>query len=90
MYNNKKKSLLDSSFVPRAGLEPARPQWSRDFKSRVSTNSTTKAYCFIDSDSVMNLNERILLPIDKTIASIKFGAKILLFLNEKSFGEIFF
>ena len=30
-------------YVPRAGLEPARPQWSRDFKSRVSTNSTTKA-----------------------------------------------
>jgi diphthamide synthase (EF-2-diphthine--ammonia ligase) len=29
--------------VPRAGLEPARPQWSRDFKSRVSTNSTTRA-----------------------------------------------
>ena len=30
-------------FVPRAGLEPARPQWSQDFKSCVSTNSTTKA-----------------------------------------------
>ena len=31
------------AFVPGAGLEPARPQWSRDFKSLVSTNSTTRA-----------------------------------------------
>ena len=29
--------------VPGAGLEPARPQWSQDFKSCVSTNSTTRA-----------------------------------------------
>ena len=29
--------------VPGAGLEPARPQWSKDFKSFVSTNSTTWA-----------------------------------------------
>ncbi len=26
-----------------AGLEPARPQWSLDFKSNVSTNSTIRA-----------------------------------------------
>ena len=26
--------------VPGTGLEPVRPQWSRDFKSLVSTNST--------------------------------------------------
>lgn len=31
--------------VPGAGLEPARPQWSQDFKSCVSTNSTTRATC---------------------------------------------
>ncbi len=30
-------------FVPGAGLEPARPQWSLDFKSNVSTNSTIRA-----------------------------------------------
>ena len=30
-------------WVPEAGLEPARPQWSLDFKSNVSTNSTTRA-----------------------------------------------
>ena len=30
-------------FVLRAGLEPARPQRSQDFKSCVSTNSTTRA-----------------------------------------------
>ncbi len=29
--------------VPGAGLEPARPQWPQDFKSCVSTNSTTRA-----------------------------------------------
>ena len=29
--------------VPRAGIEPARPQGARDFKSLVSTSSTTQA-----------------------------------------------
>ena len=29
--------------VLEAGLEPARPQWPQDFKSCVSTNSTTRA-----------------------------------------------
>ena len=29
--------------VLEAGLEPAQPQWPRDFKSRVSTNSTIRA-----------------------------------------------
>ena len=32
-----------SHLVPEAGLEPARPQWPQDFKSCVSTNSTTRA-----------------------------------------------
>ena len=32
-----------SPFVLGAGLEPARPQWSLDFKSNVSTNSTIRA-----------------------------------------------
>ncbi len=31
------------SYVPGAGIEPARPQWPQDFKSCVSTNSTTRA-----------------------------------------------
>ena len=30
--------------VPGAGLEPARPQWTQDFKSWVSTNSTIRAW----------------------------------------------
>ena len=30
-------------FVPRAGLEPAQPKWSLDFKSSASTNSATWA-----------------------------------------------
>jgi hypothetical protein len=37
-------SLQRFSLVPGAGLEPARPQWSQDFKSCVSTSSTTWAF----------------------------------------------
>ena len=33
------------SFVLEAGLEPARPKRAQDFKSGVSTNSTTRASC---------------------------------------------
>ena len=36
-------SHLSKKVVPRAGLEPARDQLPRDFKSLVSTNSTTQA-----------------------------------------------
>ena len=39
MSKNKWRSLL----VPGAGIEPARPQWPQDFKSCVSTYSTTRA-----------------------------------------------
>ena len=35
--------LKNSGSVPEAGVEPARPQWSQDFKSCVSTSSTTRA-----------------------------------------------
>ena len=38
---------LLSHLVPGVGLEPTRPQWSKDFKSFVSTNSTIRAYQFI-------------------------------------------
>jgi hypothetical protein len=31
------------AFVPGVGLEPTRPQWSQDFKSCVSTDSTIRA-----------------------------------------------
>jgi hypothetical protein len=43
--------------VPGAGIEPARPQWSQDFKSCVSTNSTTRANYFPDRQWRM-LSER--------------------------------
>ena len=36
--------LEKSGSVPGIGLEPIRPQWSQDFKSCVSTNSTTWAF----------------------------------------------
>ena len=31
------------NFVPGIGIEPIRPQWPQDFKSCVSTSSTTWA-----------------------------------------------
>ena len=34
---------MEGFLVPGAGLEPAQPQWSQDFKSCVSTDSTTRA-----------------------------------------------
>ena len=37
------KKMKNSGSVPEAGVEPARPQWSQDFKSCVSTSSTTRA-----------------------------------------------
>ncbi len=46
MSVQKKEVVTDNLFfllVPEAGLEPARPQWPKDFKSFVSTNSTTRA-----------------------------------------------
>ena len=43
-----KKTLQKEGFVLEAGLEPARPQWSLDFKSNVSTNSTTRAWPFVE------------------------------------------
>ena len=36
--------LEKSGSVPGIGLEPIRPQWTQDFKSCVSTNSTTWAF----------------------------------------------
>ncbi len=36
-------NLLAFFFVLEAGLEPAQPQWPRDFKSLVSTDSTIRA-----------------------------------------------
>ena len=42
-HKTKKPSISWAFSVPRAGLEPARPQWPQDFKSCVSTSSTTKA-----------------------------------------------
>ena len=36
-------NMLAPKNVPGAGLEPARPQWPLDFKSNVSTSSTTRA-----------------------------------------------
>ena len=36
-------SFFLSLFVPEAGVEPARPQWTQDFKSGASTDSATQA-----------------------------------------------
>ena len=45
-YKNKKaykSKTYRTFFVLEAGLEPAQPQWPRDFKSLVSTDSTIRA-----------------------------------------------
>ncbi len=34
---------LEEGVVPGAGIEPAQPQWPRDFKSLVSTSFTIRA-----------------------------------------------
>ncbi len=57
-FFNIKKGITISSNpflikVLEAGLEPARPQWPQDFKSCVSTNSTTRA---------LNNNSKKILP----------------------------
>ena len=39
-------AMSPRNVVPEAGLEPARKQYPRDFKSLVSTNSTTRAFKF--------------------------------------------
>ena len=38
-----RKILFAQTCVLEAGLEPAQPQWPRDFKSLVSTDSTIRA-----------------------------------------------
>ena len=38
-------------FVLEAGLEPAQPQWPRDFKSLVSTDSTIRAACRAENET---------------------------------------
>ena len=47
--------MLPSFFVPRAGLEPAHPQWIQDFKSCVSTNSTTWASNILKKKAIFQL-----------------------------------
>ena len=37
------RNNLNLSYVLEAGLEPAQPQWPKDFKSFVSTDSTIRA-----------------------------------------------
>ena len=41
----KSRPIKSRLSVLEAGLEPARPRWPLDFKSNVSTNSTTRALC---------------------------------------------
>ena len=43
IHLNKKAPLKVKLYVLEAGLEPAQPFWPQDFKSCVSTNSTTRA-----------------------------------------------
>ena len=51
-YNKHVNSWVNVLMVPEAGLEPARPKRARDFKSLVSTNSTTRAYFRVGEQSL--------------------------------------
>ena len=56
MHHNKKQgtSLSKSpAHVLGVGLEPTQPQWPRDFKSLVSTDSTIRAAGFVDIKCVL-------------------------------------
>ena len=43
IWDNQFEKKIKKNNVPGAGIEPARPQWSQDFKSCVSTSFTTRA-----------------------------------------------
>ena len=48
--------------VPAVGIEPTRPQGTRDFESRASTSSTTPAHCheFLkEQENFKNYKERL-------------------------------
>ena len=44
--------------VPGAGVEPARPQRTQDFKSCVSTNSTIRAYLLFNKKSTKQVKKK--------------------------------
>ena len=52
-----KKEL--SRLVPGIGLEPIRPQWTQDFKSCVSTNSTTWAFFLGSQKKSSSYSEKV-------------------------------
>lgn len=61
-------SFNKEDFVLMAGLEPARPRWAQDFKSGVSTDSTTSAIkCFYPiSRGNTSVNEVVYYNLDLT------------------------
>ena len=44
--------------VPEAGVEPARPQWTQDFKSGASTDSATQALIYLSGKRDSNSRPR--------------------------------
>ena len=56
-----KKSLSSTTttfLVPEAGLEPAQPQWPKDFKSFVSTIPPSGQKCLVNSSEKRDSNPR--------------------------------
>ena len=51
--------LINYKYVPWAGVEPARAFSSQDFKSGVSTNSTTRAFDYPSSESSFSMSDLI-------------------------------
>ena len=79
-YKNKipcKSDDYRAFLVLEAGLEPAQPQWPRDFKSLVSTDSTIRATYGATRDP--NLGKVVLYQLSYFRIMFLTGAKIILF-----------
>ena len=67
--------------VPGTGLEPVQPQWPRDFKSLVSTNSTIRAYWIV----IKSLCQR---PLGNILISLLFNLYLFIIAIVNSFFKI--
>ena len=83
LYNQKiVKEIGTCTKVPGAGVEPARPQRTQDFKSCVSTNSTIRACWFLEKRNTKQVKK-------KAFNSLKaFGAKDEIRTRDPDLGKV--
>ncbi len=95
---NRKRLIINHLrffFVLEAGLEPAQPQWPRDFKSLVSTDSTIRASSRKRAENEArtrdpNLGKVVLYQLSYFRISVLTGAKIRAFTLTAKFLHPFF